>query len=49
MWFQLNLNLGWLILEESYILSELIFRAVINRWGLGISPGYYEHGSQLLS
>ena len=26
-----------------------IFRAVIERWGLGISPGYYEHGPKPLS
>ena len=24
-------------------------RAVIKRWGSGISPGYYEHGPRLLS
>lgn len=41
MWFQLNLNLGWLILEESCLLSDLKFRAVIKN--------YYEHGPGLLS
>ena len=49
MWFQLHLNLGWLILEESCILSDLIITAVIKRRGLTISPGYYEHGPGLLS
>ena len=49
MWFHLYLYLRWLIPEESCILSDLIFRAVIKRKGLEISPGYYEHGPRLLS
>ena len=37
--------------ETCYPLTKYLHnvRAVIKRWGLGISPGYYERGPRLLS
>ena len=43
--------LGGDVLLEAYneIYCGFIFRAVIKRWGPGISPNYYEHVPWLLS